>query len=313
MSNMSSTTTTVHVVGWPRCMRESVTSHPQCEDFGVQQVGSADSIPVNCTTVEMNDRASETEFRRILTEMDSDVSCVVLSAGIDADGTTHEGEVVTFRRLGDTQMENISIHPLWYHFRRWMRMRRTPVPPPLSLSTSPTFSSSEPSWLTEAEVRVDTEVVAVDDVDNVNGAPETPPSSSPNTNETHSPHNAPASLSDVPEHRAISPPGTPVHTTHFVLDGSTVLTLDGVVTPAILTTLAQSNSIVYLPTPDGIQTSLTRVRNAIWIGAYTVDTESWNVDERTYKISTRMGRTQIAPRRTVAQMHRLKRRQFERR
>ena len=96
--NMSSTTT-VHVVGWPRWLRESVTSHPQCEDFGVQQVGSLDSIPSNCTTMHMEDRASETEFRRLLMSMDSDVTCVVLSKGIDADGTVHEGEVVTFRRL----------------------------------------------------------------------------------------------------------------------------------------------------------------------------------------------------------------------
>ena len=90
-------------------------------------------------------------------------------------------------------------------------------------------------------------------------------------------------------------------------------TLDGVITPAILTSLAQSNTIVYLPTPDGIRTSLTRVRNAIWIGAYTVDPASWNVEDRTYRLATRTGRTQIAPGRTVAQLHRLKRRQFERR
>ena len=107
-----SSSTTVHVVGWPRWMRDHVTLHPQCEDFGVQQVGSADSIPSNCTPVHMEDRTSETEFRRVLTSMNSDVTCVVFSEGVDADGTVHEGEVVTFRRLGDAQVENVSIHPL---------------------------------------------------------------------------------------------------------------------------------------------------------------------------------------------------------
>lgn len=314
---MSSPTTTVHVVGWPRWLRESVTSHPQCEDFGVQQVGSVESIPPNCTTVHMEDRASESEFRRVLTRMDSDVTCVVLSEGVDVDGTVHEGEVVTFRRLGVTQVENASVHPLLYHFRRWTRMQSTPAPSLASPSPSPS-SSSEPSWLTEAEVRVETEVVVVDDDRDV--TPPIPPEPSPPPSEEDEGEARvsvntvpPALLSDIPEHRAISPPGTPIHTTHFVLDGTTALTLDGVVTPAILTSLAQSNTIVYLPTSDGIRTSLTRVRNAIWIGAYTVDATSWNVEERTYKITTRAGRTQIAPRRTVAQMHRLRRRQFERR
>jgi len=306
-----SSTTTVHVVGWPRWMRESVTSHPQCEDFGVQQVGLADSIPSNCTTVHMENRTSETEFRKILTGMDSDVTCVVFSEGIDADGTVHEGEVVTFRRLGDTQMEDVPVHPLLYHFRRWSRMRPTPAPTPLSPSPS-SSSSTEPSWLTEAEVRV----VDDDDLEMRNGASisDTPPESSSPVRETvRSPHNVPALLTEIPEHRTVSPPVPPVHTTHFTLDGTTALTLDGVVTPAILTSLAQTNTIVYLPTPDGVRTSLTRVRNAIWIGTYTVDTTSWNVEERTYHIATRTGRTQIAPRRTVAQIHRQKRRQFERR
>jgi hypothetical protein len=166
--------------------------------------------------------------------------------------------------------------------------------------------------LTDAEVRVETELYTVDDED-VNGASETTPQPFYHAEETIPSHNAPALLSRIEEHCAMSPPLTPVHTTYFVLDGTTALTLDGVVTPAILTSLAQSNTIVYLPTSDGIQTSLTRVRNVIWIGVYTVDPASWNVENRTYKITTRRGRTQIAPRRTVAQVHRLKRRQFERR
>jgi hypothetical protein len=269
----------------------------------------------------MEDRASETEFRKVLTGMDSDVTCVVFSQGIDADGTVHEGEVVTFRRLGETQVENVPVHPLLYHFRRWSRMSPTPAPSPVSLSASP--FSSEPLWLTEAEVRVDTEVVAVDDDDDYydrkmhgttpDALPE--PLSSETEETARSPHNVPVLLlSDIPEHRTASPIGTLIHTTHFVLDGgTTALTLDGVVTPAILTSLAQSNTIVYLPTSDGIRTSLTRVRNAIWIGAYTVDPASWNVEDCTYKIATRAGRAQIAPRRTVAQVHRLRRRQFERR
>lgn len=321
--NMSSNTT-VHVVGWPRWMRESVTSHPQCEDFGVQQVGSTDSIPPNCNTLRMENRTSETEFRKILTGMDSDVTCVVFSEGVDADGTEHEGEVVTFRRLGDTQMEGVSLHPLTYHFRRWSRMK-PPTPTPSQASPSPSqsssFSSLEPSWLTEAEVRVETEVVVVDEDDremhdndgaSTFDAPSEPVSSEGEAT-TWSPRNVPVLLSDIPEHRTTSPSGTPPHSTYFNLEGTTALTLDGVITPAILTSLAQSNTIVYLPTPDGIRTSLTRVRNAIWIGAYTVDPASWNVEDRTYRLATRTGRTQIAPRRTVAQLHRLKRRQFERR
>lgn len=311
--------TTLHVVGWPRWLRESVTSHPQCEDFGVQQVGSVDSIPSNCTTVHMENSASENEFRKILLSMEPDVMCVVFSKGIDADGTVHEGEVVTFRRLGDTQIDDVGIHPLLHHFRRWSRARPIPTPSPISLSPpESSSSSSEPCWLTEAEVRVETEVVVVDDGDReVHGGDDAfdipAEFASSEGGQTASPRKHPVLLSDIPEHRTASPLATPIHSTYFNLEGTTVLTLDGVVTPAVLTSLAQPNTIVYLPTPDGIQTSLTRVRNAIWIGAYTVDPESWNVEDRTYRLTTRTGRTQIAPRRTVAQIHRLKRRQFERR
>ena len=165
-------------------------------------------------------------------------------------------------------------------------------------------------------MRVESEVVDDDDHEiEVNGALESVPSepSVSQSEETKPPHNVPVLLSDIPEDRAISPRGTSIHTTHFVLNGTTALTLDGVITPAILTSLAQSNSIVYLPSSNGVRMSLTRVRNAIWIGAYTIDLASWNEDDCTYEIATRTGRTQIAPRRTVAQMHLLKRRQFERR
>lgn len=316
-----SSTTTVHVVGWPRWLRESVTSHPQCEDFGVQQVGSIDSIPSICTTVHMENRASETEFRRMLTSMNPNVTCVVFSEGIDADGTVHEGEVVTFRRLGDTRMDDVAVHPLLYHFRRWSRVKPSSTLFAGSLSPSQSSSSSEPSWLTDAEVRVETEVVVVDDEDremhdNRDDAPMSDASTGLASSEsdlTITPHNVPKLLSNIPEHCTASPLGTPVHSTYFNLDGTTALILDGVVTPALLVSLAQPNTIVYLPTRDGIRTSLTRVRNVIWIGAYTVDPASWNVEDCTYRLAARTGRTQIAPRRTVAQIHRQKRRQYERR
>lgn len=292
-------------------------SHPRCEDLGVQHVGSVESIPTECTTVHMEDRASETEFRRILTDMNSNATCVVLSEGIDVDGTVHEGEVVTFRRLGDAQPDGVTVHPLLYHFRRWLRMTHSSLPPRALHSPSHSSPSSEPSWLTEAEVRVETEVIVVDDGchEDTNAPDPTPlePLVPSPWGESTASLNVPVLLSDIPEHHVASPPRTSTHATGFVLHGATALTLDGVVTPAILTSLAQSNSIVYLPTTDGIRTSLTRVRNAIWIGAYTVDLATWNVTECTYKIASRSGRTYIAPLRTVGQMHHLKRRQFERR
>lgn len=308
--NMSSTTT-VHVVGWPRWLRESVTAHPQCEHFGVEQVGSMDSIPSNCAIVQMENSASETEFRKILTSMNPNVTRVVFSEGIDRDGTVHDGEVVTFSRLGDIQVDEVTIHPVLYHFRRWSRITLDgPASFPVFPSPSQSSSSLQPSWLTEAQVRVETQVAADEhcevhdapvELESYKGKLPTPP------------HNVPPLLSDIPEYRTAPPPVTPIHSTYFNIDGTTVLTLDGVVTPAMIMSLAQPNTIVYLPTLDGIQTSLTRVRNAIWIGLYTVDLMSWNVEYRTYKLTGRTGRTQIAPRRTVAQIHRQRRRQFERR
>jgi hypothetical protein len=92
-----------------------------------------------------------------------------------------------------------------------------------------------------------------------------------------------------------------------------VITLEGVLTPNVLTSLAQINSVVFLASHDGSRTSLTRVRNAIWLGGYVVDITSWTPNERTYSVTPCTNRTQIAPRRTVAQIHQTKRRQFERR
>tara|TARA_B110001452_G_scaffold130958_3_gene108791 strand:- start:3431 stop:4246 length:816 start_codon:yes stop_codon:yes gene_type:complete len=271
----------------------------------------------------MEDRASETEFRKVLTGMESGVTCVVLSQGVDAEGVVHDSEVIIFRRLGDAQLESVSVHPLLYHFRRWVRSNHTPLqlssassPPPSeltnSLPSSPS-SLSQPSWLTEAEVHVEIEAVDVEEGTEDNTSHESLTSSQIVSQETAL-HNIPVLLSDIPEHFAIpSPPKVALHTTQFKLDGIVVLTLEGVVTPAMFTSLAQSNSIIYLPTIDGIRTSLTRVRNAMWLGMYIVDPTSWIPEERMYNITIRTGRTQIASQRTVGQMHRMKRRQFERR
>lgn len=318
--------TTVHVKGWPRWMRDSVASHPQCENLGIQQVGCRESIPTICTVVNMQDCASETEFRRILTGMASNVTCLVLSDGIDVDGVVHDNEVITFRQLGDELSENSSVHPLHYYFRRWLSSNRIECHSPSLVSqqssqasspsesfdsSSSPHSVSEPFWLTDAEVRVETELVAV--AEEGGGERTTSPKTLNLPTETATSRSIPVILSDIPENRAASPMKIPPHSTQFKLDGAVVLTLDGVVTPAMFISLAQSNSIVYLPTINGIKISITRVRSAIWIGTYTVDPNSWIPEERTYSVVSRIGRMQLAPQRTVAQLHRIKRRQFERR
>ena len=286
-------------------MREEVTLHPRCDDFGIQQLVTHESIPEDATMVHMRDCTSASEFRKTLTNMDDSVQCVFLSEGVDLDGTVHENEVVMFRRLSiHSPLENV--HVLLYHFRLWRRAVQTPQPPsaptpprsppqpstPLS-AASPSASSyqSEPSWLTEAEVQVES----------------TPPATPSRT----------VGLPDIPEMRTASPPPStavvPTYNTILVHDSTTVLTIDGVITPTVLMSLANPSSIVYLPTRDGARMPLTRVRNAIWFGTYIVDTTSWTAETCTYRVTPRANHSQFAPRHSVAQMHRIRRRQFERR
>lgn len=282
-------------------MREEVTLHPRCDDFGVQQLVTRESIPEDATAVRMEDRASASEFRRTLTCMDDDVECVLLSEGVDADGTVHENEVVMFRRLSTHSSPLENVHVLLYHFRAWRRAvaQKTSAPSP---TPSPSVSS-EPSWLTEAEGQVEEGRLP---------SPVASPVASPAT-----PSVVPVGLPDIPETRTPSPPPSvsvvPTYNTTFVHDSTPVLTIDGVIPPNVLASLAQPNSIVYLPTRDGVRMALTRVRNAIWFGTYAVDIASWTADTCTYRVTPRANHNQFAPRRSVAQMHRLRRRQFERR
>ena len=126
-------------------------------------------------------------------------------------------------------------------------------------------------------------------------------------------HPFPVGLEDIPETRMTFPPSATPHNTMFVNDSTTVLTIDGVITPNVLISLAQPNSIVYLPTRDGMRIALTRVRNAIWFGTYIVDTTSWRTETCTYSVTSRANYAQFPRRRSVAQMHRIRRHQFERR
>ena len=273
---------TIHIVGWPRWMRDRVTSHPVCEDLGIEQtVLRADAIPSDCTVVMMEDRASESEFRKTLTTLEDDIACLVLSEGVDADGAVHADEVVMFLRLG-TPPSDVTSHPLLYHFQRWRQAKSSPY------ITSP--ASSEPAWLTNAGGAV---THAVDE-------------------SVHTPSPTPSESVDgeVPLH-------TP-HTTFILTKGTDeeecVLILEGVLPPNVLLSLAQPNLAVYLPTEDGgAHVLLTRVRNAIWIGRYVVDVSTWIPEARAYHAILREHQSQIAPRRTVVEMHRLRRRQFERR
>lgn len=292
--------------------------HPQCEEFGIQQLVTHESIPEDATVVRTKECTSAYEFRKTLTHMDDSVECILLSKGVDGDGTVHENEVVMFRRLSthreDAPLENM--HVMSYHFSRWRRAAQPPLsfPAPTSptspsqipahSSASPSTSStsqSEPSWLTEAEIQVEVEGTL-----------------SPTTS-TRTPPVIPSltvGLPDIPEtHMTPTPPPSvvPTHNTIFVHDSTVVLTIDGVITPNVLMSLAQPNSVVYIPTRDGVRMALTRVRNAIWFGTYVVDTTSWAMETRTYKVTTHANHNLFAPRRSVAQMHRLRRRQFERR
>ena len=299
---------TVHITGWPRHMRDEVTLHPQCDDFGVQQLVSRESIPNECTVLCLEDPTSASEFRKTLTQMDHTVECVFLSNGVDVDGTIHEDEVIMFRRLSGTHVDDTEpmlVNPVLYHFRQWNRVKRTspssprPPPPPSSPSSS---AQSEPSWLIEAEEKVEN---TTPPPPSRTSTPPPPPPTTPRLER----------LPHIPESRATTPPNTsvPRPETSLVHDSTTVLTIDGVLTPSVLTSLAQPNSIVYLPTCDGVRMALTRVRNAIWLGTYIVDLASWKPETCTYHVTPRGNVGQIAPRRTVTQMHRLRRRQFERR
>ena len=110
-----------------------------------------------------------------------------------------------------------------------------------------------------------------------------------------------------------TPPRADETTLVHASTGRVLLTLTGVLPPSVLASLAQTNSIVHLPVQDGSRTVITRVRGAVWVGTCVVDTTSWSPTSRRYRVTPRERSSQIAPRRTVAHMHRLKRRQFERR
>lgn len=356
-------------------MRDDVTLHPQCDAFGVQQVVSADSVPSDGSTVHLSDPSSEAEFRRALTNLDADVDCVVLSNGVDADGAVHESEFVVFRRLGDEQQECASVHPLVYHFRRWVgAWRRDPsVPssptPPMWLAEaeslalevppcttapppSPTTSESHPAPISSPAacetaasqssshpLRTPQSAAAASPVEvsplstpvevgppspsvapalEVVPSPRSPlatPPSAPavsNTRETRVPDGTPSWLVEA-EVQVDETSRADETTFAHASTGRVLLTLTGVLPPSVLASLAQTNSIVHLPAQDGGTALLTRVRGAIWLGACVVDTATWSPTSRKYRVTPREKSSQIAPRRTVAQIHRLKRRQFERR
>ena len=354
----------VHIVGWPRWMRDDVTRHPQCDALGIQQVVPADSVPSDCSVVRLNVPSSEAEFRRTLTNLDPDADCVVLSNGVDADGTTHESEFVVFRRLGDQKQEDCAgVHPNLYHFRRWVGTWKR-------FSSSTLDYSAPPAWLAEAESRskdISPSPPAVCETGVLQSHSETvsssvapptppPPSSPPSVvaPPTPPPPSSPTSVVAPPTPPPPSSPTSVVAPLEEVSSASTshamrtqdgeptwlveaevcvdetppradettlvhastgrvLLTLTGVLPPSVLASLAQTNSIVHLPVQDGSRTVITRVRGAVWVGTCVVDTTSWSPTSRRYRVTPRERSSQIAPRRTVAHMHRLKRRQFERR
>ena len=376
--------TTTHIIGWPRWMRGDVTAHPRCDDFGIEHMVSVASIPLNCTIVRLQDRTSESEFRQALTNMNDDVTCVVLSDGVDEDGTVHESEAVMLCRLGEQPVVEHTLSPLAYHFMKWMRTVR-------SLRTI----RSEPVWLVEAgsQMGVDVEPWCGEELTFENsdvteqpigdkgldmtqtgslvetGAQTEALVETPVETQTEALVETPVetqtealvetqteSLVETGSHAEtlVETPAetqtealveTPVEkltgciendtvdvayvdinqedaepcslsrdmTTLFEHDSVNVLMLDGILPPNVFTSIAQHNSIVYLPTQSGVPIPLTRVRSAVWLGNYVVDINSWSPVNRTYTVVPRQSRAQFAPRRTVTQTHRMKRHQFERR
>ena len=336
---------TVHVVGWPRWMRDEVTLHPSCENLGIQKMVSEDSVPTEgCAVVHLQDPGSEREFRRTLTNMTDDVACVVLSGGVDANGTVHDAEFVMFCPLGEQREEN-AVHAALYHFRRWQRQPRT-------------FATAEeqPTWLVEAEARVDelelvtteargeaqendssvvveektakeTRVEAVAQENDSSAVEEEKTAKEMRVVEAVAQESVSVVVEEekttekTPEKNAVTRVvgsqttlGNPLATTTFrTNDDGIAMTLVGVLPPDVLSSIAQPNTIVYLPVHGGGRVSITRVRNDVWLGAYVVDLTTWSDTERNFVVAPRHPRSQMAPRRTVTQVHRLKRQQFERR
>ena len=261
-------------------MRDEVTLHPQCDDFGVQQLVSRESIPNECTILCLEDRYRPLSLGKRSPGWTIPWS-VFLSNGVDVDGTIHDEEVIMFRRLSGTHSNdtepmlvnpalytldngNASNGPLHRHHNPRLLPHRH-HPPPLPSSPSSSSAQSEPSWLIEAEEQVEST---------------TPPPPS----RTSTPPPLLESLPHIPESRAATPP-THVRSSSRNIPGARLYHrthIDGVLPPSVLTSLAQPNSIVCLPTCDGVRMALTRVRNAIWLGTYTVDLASWRPETCTY-------------------------------
>ena len=132
---------TVHIIGWPRWMRDRVPEHPGCTAFGIEHTAlRPDAVPEACTVVRMEDHASEAEFRKALTALeDDDVTQLMLSEGVDSDGVVHSEEIVMFTgRPNDTTTPPPVSFPV------------VATPPACKQRRAPSAASSEPSWLVDA-------------------------------------------------------------------------------------------------------------------------------------------------------------------
>jgi hypothetical protein len=310
-------------------------------------------------------RSPACAFRDCLFDLNEDVTCLVLSRGVDADGTVHEDEYVIVRRLSAPTVvsdPDVRVAPA-FHRRRdatttttpsWLEEAERdvanvvavdavpPVEPVDAVEHVSAYACMEDASVEDASVeQPSAEDASVEDAsveqpsaedasaedasaEESSEEPSEEPSAEQPSEEpsAEQPSEEPSAeqpseepSAEEPSTEEVSAEDVESYETRLYTsrDAEPVATLSGVLTPDVFRCLAQSNVIAHVPTSSASRIPVTRVRDSVWVGMYVLQADTWDPRDRSYLVSARPARSQMAPARGVVHLHRIRKNQFERR
>ena len=311
----------LHIRGWPRWCRENILhTHPCLSQYGIEQVlGAEDPTPTCDDTClyskKVNGDDPETYFRICLDKVNKRTDGVYLTEGFDRDGTVHDDERILLNRLV-RMVANKFMHEDDNH---------------VSSDLTP------PQWLTDAELVLvkdhqeqsfdENAIGCIDVLCGVLSQNHCPPSSvvtdddeehvvvvseETATEETVTEGTVTEETPELFPYVEIPPP-PPVDTTQFVTsNGSVVERVYGVLTPPLLTYLAQQRASV-LSSASENKLVVFKLGQRLCVGRLTVDMMSYDTLTATYKCEQHSvsGLAPTRRRGDVSAMHTLARRRYE--
>lgn len=321
----------LHIRGWPRWCRENVLhTHPCLSQYGIEQVLSTEdptpSCQDTCLYSKRVDDDPEVYFRTCLDKVNERMDGVYLTEGFDRDGTVHDDERILLTRLVRMVANNFMYEDNESDDANKIKQE----------DDNENFRSDEtpPKWLTEAE-RVlvkdhqeqsfdENAIGSIDVLCGVISQNHCPPSS-PSTVVTETTENADEDCvvseetpKTTPEPSPVETPKTtpgpfPMETTQFVTStGSVVERVHGVLTPPLLTYLAQQRASV-LSSASENKLVVFKLGQRMCVGRLTIDMMSYDTLTATYKCEQHSV-SGLAPTRRqgdVSAMHTLARRRYE--